>query len=128
MDADTLLRLAGAVEAPSEHPLAKAIVQAANERGLELPSVDSFKATTGQGVSGIVEGRRVEIGRDAQATCQVSVDGTVRGRITIADTLREEAQEAVQSLHSTLGIDVHMLSGDRDAVVKHRCIRTGNTA
>ncbi|MDG2199947.1 MAG: heavy metal translocating P-type ATPase [Phycisphaerales bacterium] len=118
MDADTLLRLAGAVEAPSEHPLAKAIVQAANERGLDLPSVDSFKATTGQGVSGIVEGRRVEIGRDAQATCQVSVDGTVRGRITIADTLREEAKEAVQSLHK-LGIDVHMLSGDRDTVVKH---------
>lgn len=117
MDSDELLRLAAAVEAPSEHPLAHAILTEAAERGLDIPPVEAFEATSGHGVSGIVEGRRVVVGRDAMATCRVIVDDQPMGLITMADTLRPEAETAVRTLQS-LGVEVHMLSGDRTAVVE----------
>ncbi|MAB83517.1 MAG: hypothetical protein CMJ24_08800 [Phycisphaerae bacterium] len=124
MDEHTLLRLAAAVEAPSEHPLARAIVDAADERTIELPAVTDFEATTGQGVSGMVETHRIEIGRDPEATCQVLVDGALAGRITIADTLRPESPDAVRMLRD-LDIDVHMLSGDRRSVVERVASEVG---
>ncbi len=123
-DANELLRVAAAVEAPSEHPLGRAIVKKAKEHGLDIPSVDQFQATSGQGVSGVVEGRRIVIGRDETATCRITVDDEPVGRITIADTLRPEANEAVGALHR-LGVEVHMLSGDRAAVVERVAEQVG---
>ncbi len=123
-DANELLRLAAAVESPSEHPLAHAIVKRAKEHGLDIPAVDQFQATSGQGVSGVVEGRRIVIGRDATATCQITIDDVPAGRITIADTLRPEAHEAVRMLHG-LGVEVHMLSGDRTGVVEQVARQVG---
>ena len=62
LDATTLVRLTGSLEAVSEHPLAAAIVEGTRERGLSLSSVDDFTSVTGKGVTGIVEGRSVSVG------------------------------------------------------------------
>ena len=107
-----LLRLAAAVEAPSEHPIAKAIVRAAAERHLKLPAVSEFQAIPGQGVRGMVEGRMVTVIRDEQATCRVEADGQIVGLITVADELRPDARKAIEQLRS-MGLSVKMLSGDR---------------
>ena len=80
-DEAAVLRLAAAVEASSEHPLAKALVDAARERGLDPPGASDFKATAGQGVVGRVDGHLVEVGRDEVATCRVLIDGTPAARI-----------------------------------------------
>ncbi|MHC4107431.1 MAG: hypothetical protein ACYSTY_05030, partial [Planctomycetota bacterium] len=79
-----LLRLAAAVEMPSEHPIARAIVAEAQRRGLDVPDVSDFEAVPGQGVRGRVDGHRVEVGRSDEATCEVLVDGERAGTLTIA--------------------------------------------
>ncbi|MHC4429994.1 MAG: heavy metal translocating P-type ATPase, partial [Planctomycetota bacterium] len=117
LDEQTLLRLAAAAEAPSEHPVARAIVTAARERGVGVPPVEAFEALPGEGVRGVVEGRRVEVRRDAETSCYVSVDGERMGTITVSDQLRPEAREAIERLR-TLGLPVTMLSGDRQAVAE----------
>ncbi|MFJ5784672.1 heavy metal translocating P-type ATPase [Streptomyces hydrogenans] len=66
LDADALLRLAASAEHPSEHPLARAVVDAARERGLALAPVGTFAATPGLGVTATVEGRRIELGSPAR--------------------------------------------------------------
>ncbi|MGW6556662.1 heavy metal translocating P-type ATPase [Streptomyces hydrogenans] len=66
LDADALLRLAASAEHPSEHPLARAVVDAARERGLALAPADAFAATPGRGVTATVEGRRIELGSPAR--------------------------------------------------------------
>jgi Cu+-exporting ATPase len=120
-DAATLLGLAAAVEAASEHPLAAAIVAAARERGLTLDAVTDFTSTTGQGVSGTVGGRKVTVGkagddadvlRSAGATViQVTVDGTPAGLIAIADPIKPTTQAALDALRQD-GIRIVMLTGD----------------
>ncbi len=114
---EELLRIAGAVEAPSEHPIARAIVTAARNRGIALPAVDDFQAIPGQGVRGRVEGRTVHVLRDQEATCQVLVDGRRYGTLTVADALLPDARPAVDRLRS-LGLGVSMLTGDRPAVAR----------
>ena len=68
LDAGMLLRLAGAAERPSEHPLARAVVAAAHDRGLDLPHAEDFSSTPGRGVTAIVEGRDVRVGSPALLT------------------------------------------------------------
>ncbi len=111
---DELLRLAAAVEAPSEHPIGRAIVRSAADRGLQWPQASGFEAVPGRGVRGTVNGRSVEIGRDetSAATCLVLVDGVETGTLTVTDTLREDAATAVTRLRE-MGLVVSMLSGDR---------------
>ena len=116
-DEAALLRLAAAAEMPSEHPIARAIVAEARRRGLDLPAVSGFEAVPGHGVRGHVDGRRVEIRRGDQATCEVLVDGEPAGTITIADRLRDDAREAVQRLRA-MGLELVMLSGDRRTVAE----------
>jgi Cu+-exporting ATPase len=111
-DETSLIRLAAAAEASSEHPIGRAIVDAAAQRKLSLPPATDFSSSAGQGVIATVEGRRIEVGRDTEATCRVLVDGTCAGRLTMADEPRKDAASAVAALHA-LGIRVHMLSGDR---------------
>ena len=109
---DELIRVAASVEAPSEHPIAFAIVNEAEKRNLEVPTVVNFLANPGCGVAGEVDGRNVAVLRDDAATCRVEVEGSLVGRITVTDEVRSDARDTIQQLDS-LGIEVHMLSGDR---------------
>lgn len=111
-DEEQVLRLAAAVETPSEHPIARAIVTAAIERELDLAPVTDFKSTAGQGVSGMLDGVKVEVLRDATASCRVNADGKQIGTITVADEARPGAREAITRLHQQ-NVSVSMLSGDR---------------
>ncbi|MFA9444509.1 heavy metal translocating P-type ATPase [Egicoccus sp. AB-alg6-2] len=135
-DEPTLLRLAGAVEADSEHPVGQAIAAGARERtGSELPAATAFAAIAGHGVRGRVDGVDVAVGRrklmadaglrvpnhlEDEATRLESAgrtavlagwDGEVRGVLAVADTLKDGAAAAVARLHA-LGLQVAMITGD----------------
>jgi Cu2+-exporting ATPase len=133
-DADGLLRLAGAVEADSEHPLARAIVAAARERG-DLPQAGDFRSMTGRGVTAKVDGVTAAVGgpallrelglrepdalagqldqwrRRGATVPYVARDGEVLGALALEDAVRPESRQAVQELHR-LGKRVVMLTGD----------------
>ena len=109
---EEVLSFAAAVESPSEHPIAFAIVNEANNRNIPIQGVQDFEATAGSGVHGQVGGKHVAVVRDDAATCKVELDGLTIGRITVTDKVRDEAKETIKELTS-FGIDVHMLSGDR---------------
>jgi P-type Cu+ transporter len=100
------LRLAGAVEAASEHPIAAAVTAAARERFGELPAVSDFRALAGIGATGVVEGRGVEVTRDG-----VFVDGERAGSITVEDTVKPTSAAAVSELKA-LGLTPVLLTGD----------------
>ena len=112
---DRLLQLAAAVEQPSEHPIAKAIVAAAHARNIDVPSAANFRAIPGQGVEGTVDGQHILIQRDAVASCQVFIDNNRIGTITVADKARDDAKHAIESLHQ-LDLRVEMLTGDRQSI------------
>jgi Cu+-exporting ATPase len=105
-DERELLRLAASAERHSEHPVGKAIVEAARYRGIELDDASEFAAVVGRGVRAMVKGRLVEVGR------KVMVDGVTAGAIEVADAMKPSAPEAVRRLRD-MGLDVWMLSGDR---------------
>jgi Cu+-exporting ATPase len=104
-----VLGLAAAAEHYSEHPLAKAIVEAARARGIDVGAAESFLAETGLGVRARVGGREVVVGRPGVT---VTVDGVRAGAIEIADTIKPEATAAVARLKA-MGLDVWMITGDR---------------
>jgi Cu+-exporting ATPase len=131
---DELLRLAAAVERGSEHPLAGAIVSAADARRLAAPPVAQFQATAGAGVIGRVAAHEVVLGsadlirargidpsvlieradarrRDGQTVLFATVDGVLAGLIAVADPVRVSAVEAIRALKAE-GITVIMLTGD----------------
>jgi len=128
----SLLRLAAAVEAASEHPIARAVVAAAAG---DLPAVDDFAALPGLGARGLVEGRVVTVGRldlfadapDAVRRAVAAVgdgtpvvvgwDGAARGVITVADTVKPTSAEAVVALHR-LGLRSVFLTGDHEATAR----------
>jgi len=112
-----VLRFAASVEKPSEHPIASAIVKEAVKQSITVPVVQHFEAAAGSGVHGIVDHKRVSVLRDDAATCKVEIDGNTIGRISVTDEIRPEAKNTIQELHS-LGIKVHMLSGDRAETAK----------
>ena len=142
---DDALRLAAAVERDSEHPIARALLKSAEERGLRVPASTDFKYTPGRGVHATVEGRRFAAGGpnmlaetklEPERPLQEFVDrASGRGQSTIfliegrrviasfavADAVRPEAREAVDRLHHA-GIEVVMITGDAkpvaDAVAK----------
>ena len=134
VDEDELLRLAAGLEQASEHPLAAAIVAGARRRDLAPGEAGHFESFTGWGVRGIVDGRRVAIGnralfaeldedpgdwiaeaetlrRDGQTTVLVSIDGAVRGLLSVADPIKPGAAEALDALRRE-GLDIVMLTGD----------------
>lgn len=112
-----LLRLAAAVESPSEHPIGKAIVREATSRVLTIPAVSGFQAIPGQGVRGNVEGHIVVVIRDGTSTCRVEVDGRVIGTIMVSDQLRPDARRAIDQLRA-MGLQVTMLTGDRNEIAQ----------
>ncbi|HEX5185008.1 MAG TPA: heavy metal translocating P-type ATPase [Allosphingosinicella sp.] len=133
-DEAALLRLAAALEKGSEHPLAAAIVEGAEERGLALPQASDFAATSGKGVSGRIEGRAVVLGNaamlaeagadvaplaaradelraDGQGVMFAAVDGRLAGLVAVADPVKESAVDAVAALRRD-GVRIVMLTGD----------------
>jgi len=134
VDENEVLRLVAAAERESEHPLAEAIVHAAEERGLNGAKAESFEAVPGHGALATVEGRRLAIGNgrlleregveldgliprasvlagEGRTVVQVAIDGKASALIAIADAPRETARNAVESLEQQ---DIHpvMLTGD----------------
>ncbi len=134
-----LLRLAGAVEAASEHPVARAIAAAASDELGTLTAVESFVAVAGLGATGTVGGRTVAVGRPAlvpgvdlgddlasscaawessgRTTVVVVADGSVVGAIAVADAVRPSAAPAVASLRA-LGLRCVLLSGDNETTTR----------
>jgi Cu+-exporting ATPase len=109
-----LLRLAASAERYSEHPLGKAIVEAAAERGLALKEATEFSALAGHGVRARVAGHDVAIGRPGAS---VVIDGETAGAIEIADTIKPEAAQAVRRLREA-GLEMWMITGDKRAVAE----------
>jgi Cd2+/Zn2+-exporting ATPase len=130
---DDVLRHAAGVEARAGHPLARAIVHAASQRGLAWPDVQDFQSRPGRGARGVVGGRLVLVGNAAllrehdvqvveslvaqapgASVVWVAVDGTVAGAISLADAPRPHAREAIEGLQEQGIRRVLLLTGDRE--------------
>jgi P-type Cu2+ transporter len=133
------LRVAAGIETGSEHPIARAIVRTAQERGIVVPDVDGFRALAGRGVEARLDGVDYQIGgpallRETEASVSARLEAAVaeateRGQaaiyllregrplavFTVADAVRPESREAIDALHAR-GIEVAMLTGDAHAV------------
>ena len=105
-----VLRLAGAVEAASEHPIAQAVAHAARAELGELPSVSAFRNQPGVGVSGVVDGQEVSVGRK-DGRILVSWDGVERASLEVRDTVKPTSAEAIAELKA-LGLTPVLLTGD----------------
>ena len=106
------LRLAGAVEDASEHPIGRALAEAARAHFGTLPPVEGFRNVPGRGVTGVVEGHRVEVDRGS-----VLVDGATVGRLTVEDTVKPTSAEALAELRA-LGLAPVLLTGDSEAAAR----------
>lgn len=130
---DVLAKVA-AVEVKSEHPIARAIVHAADIEGLALPAVDAFESVTGYGVRAVVGGLRIEVGadrfmtqmgfdlagfadaaeafgRDGKTPLYAAIDGRLAALLAVADPIKHSTPEAIRVLHA-LGLKVAMITGD----------------
>ena len=135
---DDVLRLAAALESRSEHPIAKGIVAAAEERELELASPEDFEAIPGKGAQATIDGQHVKVvspgylaeheiegapdkvetlAQGGNTVVYVLLDDAPAGLIALADIVREESKEAVRVLRD-LGITVTMITGDSEAVAQ----------
>ena len=132
--ADEILRLAAGLERGSEHPLAAAIIQGAEEKHLTIPTELDFQSVTGKGVTGTVEGRKAAFGNAAlmgdhaadlaetqarietlrgegQTVMLLEIDGRLAGLIGVADRIKDTTPEAIRLLHED-GLRIIMLTGD----------------
>jgi Cu+-exporting ATPase len=144
-----LVRLAASLEHASEHPLAGAIVEAAGANGLQLIQPEGFRSVTGKGVVGIVAGHEIAVGnerlfeelnisfanlaeqsealrRDGQTVVFAAIDGRAAGILGIADPVRPEARNTLQSLQNE-GVRVVMLTGDSEATAAAVASKLGIT-
>jgi len=150
MSEQALLILVAAAEAPSEHPLSRAIVDAATESGYELPEATAFEALTARGIAATVEGKRIVAGntrlleeqgiaagalaRDEASRLEamgrtvifVAADGELVGLVGISDEVKQNAPRAVQALHA-LGLRVIMMTGDNERAAATVAARVGIT-
>ncbi|MGA5179980.1 heavy metal translocating P-type ATPase [Streptomyces pseudogriseolus] len=147
LDEDGLLALAAAAEHPSEHPLARAVVDAARERCLPLPEALGFSSAPGRGVSATVAGRTVQVGSPARlsaatgtaAAAVAELEGTGQtavlvlrddspvGVIGIADRLRPDAAATVAALTELTGRSPVLLTGDNERAARHLAAQVGIT-
>jgi P-type Cu+ transporter len=111
-DRDEVLRLAGAVESASEHPVARAVADAAHAEIGDLPPVTLFRSEAGAGVTGVVEGHDVSV-RRAGSGIEVSWDGVTRATLEVHDALKPTSAEAVQGFQA-LGLEPVLLTGDSE--------------
>jgi len=143
-----LIALAAGAESRSEHPLAQAVLQAAQKRGIAIPTPDSFQALPGQGIEAQVAGRSVRLGNAAfagqafatgalgeavarmadlgQTPLCLEVDGQASAILGVADTLRPEAPEVLARLKAQ-GLKLVMLTGDNERTAKAMAARAGVT-
>lgn len=142
-----LLRLAGAAERSSEHPLAEAVVTGARARGHELPEASAFEAVPGHGIAAVVEGRRVLAGTrrlmaregvDAgtaldgmtaleeagKTVLLLAVDGQYAGMLAVSDQVKDSSRQAVARLKE-LGLRVVMITGDNERTAKSIAAEVG---
>ncbi|WP_409496524.1 heavy metal translocating P-type ATPase [Amycolatopsis sp. cmx-11-12] len=150
VDEETTLRLAGALENASEHPIAQAIARAARERVGELPAVEEFTNVEGLGVQGIVDGKAVLAGRsalledwahhlpedlveakaaeekDGRTAIVVGWDGKAQAVLVVADTVKPTSAEAITQLRA-LGLTPVLLTGDNEAVARAVAAEVGIT-
>ncbi len=133
-DSDTLLQITASAEKGSEHPLGQAIVQGAQDKGLEFLKMDSFEAVTGRGIEGSINGQVILAGNrklmeernisltgweeasdrlaeEGKTPMYVAIDGALAGIIAVADVVKQSSRAAIESLHS-MGIEVAMITGD----------------
>ncbi|MEE1622652.1 heavy metal translocating P-type ATPase [Zafaria sp. Z1313] len=147
-DENELLRLAGAVEDASEHPIAQAIARGSTERVGALPVPEAFANHEGRGVQGVVDGHLVIVGRETmladwsltmpadladtkaraesagQTAVVVAWDGQVRGVLVVADALKDTSAEAI-TLFRSLGLKPVLLTGDNQAVAQQVAAQVG---
>ena len=143
-DVERVLGLAASVEADSEHPLARAIVQGARERAVETRPATDFEAFAGRGARASVHGHDVSVGgprlladkglsphpqaaewdRAGRTVLHVVVDGAVAGIVAVEDEIRPESKQAIDDLHR-LGVRVAMITGDSEAVAASVAKRLG---
>ena len=139
-DESVVLRLAGGVEKSSEHPLAAAIVEGANGRGLKVPDPTTFAAIPGHGIEATVEGRALLLGNrklmrdrnvelagleeraqslagDGKTPMYVAIDGKAAGIVAVADTVKEDSRAAIEALKQ-MGLEVVMMTGDNERTGK----------
>ncbi len=125
----SLLTLSASVEKNSEHPLGEAIVNKAQEEKLQLIKVSKFKSITGQSVEGMINGKKIYVGKlvaehpkgdqaqklknQGKTVVYVYIDEKLVGAIAIADTIKETAKEAIQRLRD-LEIEIFMITGDNN--------------
>ena len=144
---DDVLKFAAAIEAGSEHPLAQAILLAAEQRGIALPKVESFASVTGQGVKGRLEGKQVLFGnqrllqgvgidvaplasraealrKDGQTVMFLVIGGRLAGLLAVADPIKPTAAEAIAKLHA-LGLKLVMATGDNETTAKAVAAKLG---
>ena len=142
-----VLRLAAAAERDSEHPIGRAIVRGASDRGIELAPAGQFRSVTGGGVQALVDHQQVVVGTSkllgeagvavdaaedfgaelaaqGQSAVYTAIDGQLAGLLAFADTPRPEAAEAIAQL-KRLGLRVLMVSGDREAPAQAMARRVG---
>jgi len=131
---EDLLRFAASLEKSSEHPVAQAVIEAAQAIAITIPPAENFQSITGKGLKGQVDGRAVIVGNpllleeagvtvhadlaaahDAQSALFVSIDGTLAGSILLVDALRSSAEPTIAAIRSA-GINVVMLTGDNTRV------------
>ncbi|MEU5737635.1 heavy metal translocating P-type ATPase [Streptomyces tendae] len=132
VDEDALLALAAAAEHPSEHPLARAIVAAARARRLPLAPVEDFTAAPGRGVTAVIDGRTVHVGRadspeGAETTVRVTRDGALLGTLALTDRVRADAAPATAALTALTGTAPALLTGDHAAAAARVADATGIT-
>jgi Cu+-exporting ATPase len=118
-----ILRLAGALEAASEHPVGRAVAAAALEELGPLPTVERFVAEPGRGVRGRVDGHEVEVGRDGGAIA-VRRDGALLEHLQVADAVRPTSRRAVAELRA-LGLEPVLLTGDDERTARSVAAEVG---
>lgn len=146
-DRANVLALVAAVEAKSEHPIARAIVDAAADEGLLLSPVSDFESVTGFGVKAVVDSKRIEIGADRYMTelghdvtafakvaerlgnegkspLYAAIDGKLAAIIAVADPIKETTPAAIKAMHN-LGLKVAMITGDNARTAKAIAARLG---
>ncbi|MGE7880619.1 heavy metal translocating P-type ATPase [Bacillus sp. NPDC094077] len=131
---EEILRLVGAAEKNSEHPLAEAIVEGIKEKGIDIPSSDTFEAIPGFGIESVVEGKQLLIGtrrlmkkfdidieevsksmeeleREGKTAMLIAIDKEYAGIVAVADTVKDTSKAAIARLKK-MGLDVVMITGD----------------
>ncbi|WP_319450222.1 MULTISPECIES: heavy metal translocating P-type ATPase [unclassified Mycobacterium] len=134
MDERSVLQLAASAERSSEHPLGRAIVAAAQHRGIELPPAEQFGSLPGRGVHAVVAGRQVQVGNPTRAeACEhvaeleaagctvvvVTVDGRPAAALGLRDRVRNDAAHAIRRLTELTGVVPVLLTGDNACAATH---------